>query len=208
VFTWDSLDLVLAPIVLNHGERLSGHVDLSRHTLGSGAILTLSRMNPVLRGDLIGNNGFVWFGNAFHPESQQVQVDGSGQFAFEGLTPGTWELRVGIARAECTEMDPVLYVSVPNEGVVLDAPLTHIALEIEQGRHPVDRRPFRVLNHSGSKAMVTDRFGRADLWLFRGEPYRVAVSQERGDDWVYGKLAPWYSVEFTERISMTGWARH
>lgn len=82
--------------------------------------------------------------------------------------------------------------------------LVQVALQVEQGRAPVDRRTLRLrgvgAGSQSSVELVTDRLGRADLDLFPGEPYVVSVAQAQGPDWVYGKVVPGDRPHFVESI--------
>lgn len=211
IFTYDELDLWLGVITLNRGFTFAGRVDLSRHTFGGRTWVYLSRENPVLRREVLGRHGNLWIRGNFEPETSAVQTDEEGRFEITGLAEGAYEMRVGIDRNWWTQMDPVVFVRVPDENAFVKPLLAHIGVELEQGGQPAVRRALRVSgvgrSSSSSADLVSDRFGRADLWLFPGEPYLVHVAQEHGSPWVYGKVVPWTQLEVSEQISMSVQAR-
>ncbi len=210
VHTLDALNLHVEPLVLDHGARFSGRIDLARHTFGGEVWLYLSREKPVLsREPRYGRDALIWTGREFAPSVDGVRSHDGGAFEFAGFALGRYELRVGIDREWWTEMDPVFYVDVPARDVVLPAPLARVELQIEQGDEPLASRAIRLEGLGRSSAsrahLRTDRDGRAEAWLLQGEPYMVFVPMPSGPEWSYGKVVPWNTSALTEHIRMSAW---
>ncbi|MCY3001294.1 MAG: hypothetical protein NTV21_05770 [Planctomycetota bacterium] len=210
LYVGGELNLWIGRITLDRGCTYSGQVAVGEHTLGASAWLYLSRENPVFNSERFLWRGFVWFDNRFEPEAMAVRTSSDGSFRFTGLAGGLYELRMGIDPDWWTQMDPVYFVRAPDEGVTLRPWLTRIELQVEQGDLPASQRPIAVrgLGRDGASTarLVTDRVGRAELRLFPGEPYVVAVEQPRGPAWEYGKVTSRERLDAIERISMAAHA--
>jgi hypothetical protein len=203
--TWDQLDLWLGSIVLDRGVAIRGALDVARHSFGSSVALFLAREGPVIRRGRHGPHDLVWTGSSFEPEVQATRRTDGGRFEFTGLVPGAYRLRMGIDREWWTEMDPVIDLRAPAEALWIEAPLARVTLAIEQDGAPVAGRRIvlaGVGRSGGSAELVTDAAGRAEAWLFPGEPYVVHVSRPQGADWSYGKVVPWERRDVVERIVM------
>jgi hypothetical protein len=205
VYVQDPLGQWIGTLVLDQGVRVQGSISAGRHAFGAAPQLYLSREDPVLRRDLYGPSGLVWNGSVFLPEMQPVSWRGDGTFDFGGLVPGTYELRFGIDRDWWTVADPVIRVSAPSAALSITPPLARVTLEVTEHGAPARNRAIRLTGmgrNAGRAEIETDRWGRAEYWLFPGEPYVVDVPRPGGADWSYGKVVPWSGGEVLEQIAM------
>jgi hypothetical protein len=113
LFTYGAFDAWLPPIQLDKGWTFSGTVDLAYHTSGRRTWVYLSRLHPVLRREFFTSQDFLSVREAFEHDDVATETDDQGHFAFEGLAPGAYEMRLGIDREVWTQLDPVTHVEVP-----------------------------------------------------------------------------------------------
>jgi hypothetical protein len=207
VFASGALDLWMSPFVLEAGVAIAGRVDLGEHVFGNDVWLSLAPDYPIDPHLRFGSSGLIWTGVSAQTEARNAHAGDDGAFAFEGLAPGRYRLRIGIERDWWTEMDPVFVVYAPSTDLVLVPQLTRVTLHVEQGRRAFAHRDLRLrgAGRNGkhvSPMLKTDGFGQAAVWLLPGEPYIVDVPMGK-HDWSYGKVTSWYRSENVERISMS-----
>lgn len=207
VFASGALDLWMSPFVLEAGVAIAGRIDLGQHVFGNDVWLSLAPDYPIDPHLRFGSSGLVWTGVSAQTEARNAHAGDDGSFAFEGLAPGRYRLRIGIERDWWTEMDPVFVVYAPSTDLVLVPQLTRVTLLVEQGRRAFAHRDLRLrgAGRNGkhvSPMLKTDGFGQAAVWLLPGEPYIVDVPMGK-NDWSYGKVTSWYRSEIVERIDMS-----
>ena len=166
----------LGELVLTRGVRITGHVRLGPGLPAAGARITAFRWGSGEPRAMGGYGTMGWDGSAFATRCTTTTAAADGSFAFGGLSPGEYDLRIGTVPGASMRVNTGLVVAAPASGVELGGSmsLAHIVLAGSEPRESVELQ-LRGASPQALGNYGVDREGRLSIWLLGGATYSLSV---------------------------------